>query len=158
MIFIRDMVKLFPLGNLEPMAGPTILPRRSRGRIVGPAMCSRSPRGNSFTISRIICFIHLIHIFLLCIHNDACMRTDDLVLYWINLPTSVGDHGDELVYCKIRFKHENFKVYSLCCSLCISQKYNQITVYQMETSGFHCPLSEVQASLMFWFWRLIDVW
>ncbi len=26
MILIRDMVKLFPLGDLEPMAGPTRLP------------------------------------------------------------------------------------------------------------------------------------
>ena len=34
MILIRDTVKLFPLGDLEPVTGPTIIPRLSLGRIV----------------------------------------------------------------------------------------------------------------------------
>ena len=34
MILIRDMVKLFTLGDLKPMAGPAILPRLRLGRIV----------------------------------------------------------------------------------------------------------------------------
>ncbi len=90
-MIIRDMVKLFPLGDLEPMAGPTILPQHTP-----------YPKVRSCYI----CFIYLIHYI-------SVMWTDDLVLHLVKL-TNISQPC--ACYCKILFKRGNCKLYftSLC--------------------------------------------